>query len=81
MSEKGGVFYRNRVIITHRSVEQEKKVPRNLEVSHSFPIFHRQFVVLIKLSCCAPNFDIGPALTRIFDHGDDDGDWRVRISD
>lgn len=27
------------------------------------------------------NFDIGPALTRIFDHGDDDGDWRVWISD
>ena len=62
MSEKGGVFYRNRVIITHRSVEQEKKVPRNQEVAPSFPIFHWQFVVLIKWSCCAPNFDIGLAL-------------------
>ena len=64
MSEKGGVFYRNRVIITHRSVEQEKKVPRNQEVAPSFPIFHWQFVVLIKWSCCAPNFDIGLALMR-----------------
>ena len=62
-------------------LNKKRKCPEIWKSRTPFPFSIDNFIVLIKLSCCAPNFDIGPALTRIFDHGDDDGDWRVRISD
>ena len=63
--QKKAAYFIGTESLSHIEVlNKKRKCPEIRKSRHPFPFSIDKFVVLIKWSCCAPNFDIGLALMR-----------------